>query len=161
MASWRGCLQRIFEFVQRLYRKVLDLLLNFPATAIPVVLGLTAMCWWLLKNIPEEFTPREDRGSFFVTATSPPGTTFANTMETLDVLNERLMYLVEETHEATRVNARAPRSFGAAADFNESIAVLTLSPFGTRRNGFDIMAEVRKKPPTCPRPKSPSSCARG
>jgi Cu/Ag efflux pump CusA len=63
-------LQRIFEFVQRLYRKVLDLLLNFPATAIPVVLGLTALCWWLLKNIPEEFTPREDRGSFFVTATT-------------------------------------------------------------------------------------------
>lgn len=146
-------LQRIFEFVQRLYRKVLDLLLNFPATAIPVVLGLTALCWWLLKNIPEEFTPREDRGSFFVTATSPPGTTFANTMETLDVLNERLMYLVEETHEATRVNARAPRSFGAAADFNESIAVLTLSPFGTRRNGFDIMAEVRKKTADLPTAK--------
>lgn len=138
-------LDAIFRFVQRGYRAMLDICLNFPATVIPVVAGLLAMCWWLLHHIPDEFTPREDRGSFFVTATSPPGTTYANTMQTLDQLTERLMYLVEETHEATRVNSRAPRNFGTAADFNESIAVLTLTPFGTRRNGFDIMAEIRAK----------------
>ena len=138
-------LDRIFQFVRRGYGAVLGLCLNFPATVIPVVAGLVALCWWLVHHIPDEFTPREDRGSFFVTATCPPGTTFANTMQVLDDMNERLMYLVEKTGEATRVNARAPRSFGAAADFNEAIAVLTLTPFGTRRNGFDIMAEIREK----------------
>jgi len=138
-------LKTVFEAVQRVYRWILGGLLKFPATAIPVVLGLTTLCWWLLKSIPDEFTPREDRGSFFVTATSPPGTTFASTLETLDLLNEKVMYLVEETNEATRVNARAPRSFGATADFNEGIAVVTLTPFGTRRNGFEIMDELRKK----------------
>lgn len=138
-------MHRIFAWIQAGYRRVLSSFLLFPATALPIVVAVTAMCWWLLKTMPEEFTPREDRGSFFVTATSPPGTTFANTSETLDKVNERLMYLVEKTHEATRVNARAPRTFGTAADFNESIAVLTLSPFGTRRSGFDIMAEVRQK----------------
>lgn len=138
-------LERLFNFVQRGYRASLDVCLRFPASVIPVVLGLVAMCAWLLKHIPDEFTPREDRGSFFVTATSPPGTTYGNTLQVLDEMNERLMYLVEETGEATRVNARAPRSFGSAADFNESIAVLTLTPFGTRRNGFDIMADVRAK----------------
>ncbi len=138
-------LKRIFDFIQRGYRRVLGLLLHFPATTIPVVLGLIALCLWLIKAIPEEFMPREDRGSFFVTATSPPGTTFANTMEVLEDLNERVMYLVEGTHEATRVNARAPRNFGATADFNESIAVITLEPFGKRRNGFEIMTEIRAK----------------
>jgi multidrug efflux pump len=138
-------LQKVFEWIQGAYRKVLGFALNFPATAFPVVVGITLMCWWLLKTMPDEFTPREDRGSFFVTATSPPGTTFASTQETLNVLNERVMYLVEDTKEATRVNARAPRNFGSTADFNESIAVITLTPFGTRRNGFDIMNEVRQK----------------
>jgi len=146
-------LQRIFDVIQRLYRQVLALALNFSATAIPVVLGLTAVCWWLLKHIPEEFTPREDRGSFFVTATSPPGTTFANTLETLDKVNERLMYLVEETKEATRVNARAPRNFGTTADFNESVSVLTLTPFGTRRDGFKIIEELREKTADIPEAK--------
>lgn len=138
-------MHRLFDVIQRWYRKVLAFSLHFPATSIPLVVGITVMCGWLLKTMPEEFTPREDRGSFFVTATSPPGTTFANTVETLDVVSERVMFLVEETGEATRVNARAPRTFGSAADFNESISVVTLSPFGTRRNGFAIMDEVRQK----------------
>lgn len=146
-------LKKVFDGVQKIYRWVLGGILQFPATAIPVVLGLTALCWWLLQSIPDEFTPREDRGSFFVTATSPPGTTFANTIQTMDEVNEKVMYLVEEKNEATRVSARAPRSFGSAADFNESICVVTLSPFGTRRNGFDIMNEVRQRTADVPAAK--------
>ena len=138
-------LDRLFGFVQRGYRRVLELALHFPASSFPIVAGLTALCGWLLVSIPDEFMPREDRGSFFVTATSPPGTTFANTLDTLDKLTENVMYLVEEKHEATRVNSRAPRNFGATADFNESIAVITLEPFGKRRDGFTIMDEVRKR----------------
>lgn len=147
-------LQKVFTFVQELYRKVLSFALQFPATAFPVVAGITLMCWWLLKTMPDEFTPREDRGSFFVTATSPPGTTFANSLGTMNTLNEKLMYLVEgEKQEATRINARAPRNFGSAADFNDSICVVTLTPFGTRRNGFDIMSEVRQKTADIPQGK--------
>lgn len=138
-------LKKVFEAVQKVYRWILGGMLNFPATVLPVVVALTALCGWLLKSIPDEFTPREDRGSFFVTATSPPGTTFANTIQTMDEMNEKVMYLVEDTKEATRVSARAPRSFGTAADFNESLCVVTLTPFGTRRNGFEIMNEVRQR----------------
>jgi multidrug efflux pump len=142
-----------FEKVQWLYRVTLVQCLKFPSSAVPVIAGLALLSWWLLKTLPDEFTPREDRGSFFVTATSPPGTTFASTLQTLDVLNERLMYLVDDTKEATRVNARAPRSFGSSADFNDSIAVITLAPFGQRRNGFEIMNEVRAKTADMPEGK--------
>ncbi|MBL9117755.1 MAG: efflux RND transporter permease subunit [Verrucomicrobiaceae bacterium] len=138
-------LDRLFQLVQTGYRKVLEFSLKVPAVVMPVTAGLIGLCWWYLNHIPEEFTPREDRGSFFVTATSPPGTTYGSSIETLDKLNEKVMYLVEETNEATRVNARAPRTFGSTADFNDSIAVITLTPFGTRRNGFDIMNEVRAR----------------
>ena len=146
-------LKKVFEAVQKVYRWVLGGMLNFPATVIPVVVALTALCWWLLQSIPDEFTPREDRGSFFVTATSPPGTTFAHTIQIMDEMNEKVMYLVEETKEATRISARAPRSFGTAADFNESLCVVTLTPFGTRRNGFDIMNEVRQRTSDIPAAK--------
>jgi multidrug efflux pump len=146
-------LKKVFEAVQKVYRWILGGMLNFPATVIPVVVALTALCGWLLKSIPDEFTPREDRGSFFVTATSPPGTTFANTIQTMDEMNEKVMYLVEDTKEATRISARAPRSFGTAADFNESLCVVTLTPFGTRRNGFEIMNEVRQRTSDIPAAK--------
>jgi multidrug efflux pump len=138
-------LDRLFGVVQRSYRWVLDKALHFPASAFPIVAGITALCVWLLMNIPDEFMPREDRGSFFVVATGPPGTTYGNAVQTLDALTERVMPLVEETKEATRVNSRAPRSFGSSADFNDSIAVITLTPFGTRRDGFTIMEDVRQR----------------
>ena len=138
-------LDRIFSRIQRGYRWLLNWALHFPASAFPIVGGLTALCVWQLGHIPDEFMPREDRGSFFVTATGQPGTTYARTYRTLDDLTDRLMYLVEDTKEATRVNSRAPRTFGSAADFNDSIAVVTLTPFGTRRDGFTIMEDVRKK----------------
>ena len=138
-------LEHVFGAVQRAYRHLLAWALHFPGSAFPLVAGLLALCGWLLMSIPNEFMPREDRGSFFVVASSPPGTTFGSSVQTLDALTERVMYLVEDTKEATRVNSRAPRTFGTTADFNDSIAVITLMPFGTRRDGFTIMDEVRKK----------------
>ena len=36
-------LHRVFDVVQRIYRRVLGVALQFPATAIPVVLGLTPL----------------------------------------------------------------------------------------------------------------------
>lgn len=138
-------LARFFEWLQAGYRKMLAVALPFSAVVIPVVIGLGLLCAFLLTNIPEEFTPREDRGSFFVTATGPPGSSFNYTVSALESLEDRLMYLLDDTHEATRVLVRAPRSFGGTNDFNEGIGVLTLAPFGERRNGFEIMDEVRGK----------------
>ncbi|MCB1224200.1 MAG: efflux RND transporter permease subunit, partial [Verrucomicrobiales bacterium] len=131
--------------LERLYRALLRPVLRFPAVVAPVLLGLIGLCWLLLRTIPEEFTPREDRGSFFIIATGPPGTSYSSTLESLKDLEERLMYLNEETHEADRVLVRAPRSFGTTEDFNESIGVLTLTDFDKRRNGFVLMDEVRQR----------------
>ncbi len=136
-------LERFFNAVQRGYRRVLTVALHFPATTIPVVLGLAGLCFFLMKTIPEEFTPREDRGSFFVTATGPPGSTYNYTVDMVGKLEDRMMYLIDETKEATRVLVRAPRSFGTPSDFNEGIGVVTMAPYGERRNGFEIMNEVR------------------
>lgn len=136
-------LARLLEWIQRGYRWTLGLALQVPSTTVPVVIGLAALCIYLMRHIPEEFTPREDRGSFFITATGPPGSTYNYTLGALDDLEDRLMYLVDDTHEATRVLVRAPRSFSSTADFNEGIGVVTLAPFDQRRNGFDVMNEVR------------------
>lgn len=131
--------------LQRGYRRALEVALRFPATTIPVMLGLLGLCWLLIKTIPEEFTPREDRASFFIIATGPPGSTYSYMLDALDDLEDNLMYLNEEKGEADRVLVRAPRSFGATADFNEAIGIVTLGPYGERRNAFEMMDEVRKR----------------
>ena len=138
-------LERGMHGLQRAYRGTLEVALRFPATTIPVMLGLLGLCWLLIKTIPEEFTPREDRASFFIIATGPPGSTYSYMLDVLDELEDTLMYLNEETKEADRVLVRAPRSFGTTADFNEAIGIVTLGPYGERRSAFEMMDEVRKR----------------
>ena len=138
-------LERGMHGLQRTYRGTLEVALRFPATTIPVMLGLLGLCWLLIKTIPEEFTPREDRASFFIIATGPPGSTYSYMLDVLDELEDTLMYLNEETKEADRVLVRAPRSFGTTADFNEAIGIVTLGPYGERRSAFEMMDEVRKR----------------
>ena len=138
-------LERGMHGLQRTYRGTLEVALRFPATTIPVMLGLLGLCWLLIKTIPEEFTPREDRASFFIIATGPPGSTYSYMLDVLDELEDTLMYLNEETKEADRVLVRAPRSFGTTADFNEAIGIVTLGPYGERRSAFEMMDEVRNR----------------
>ena len=138
-------LERGMHGLQRAYRGTLEVALRFPATTIPVMLGLLGLCWLLIKTIPEEFTPREDRASFFIIATGPPGSTYSYMLDVLDELEDTLMYLNEETKEADRVLVRAPRSFGTTADFNEAIGIVTLGPYGERRSAFEMMDEVRNR----------------
>jgi len=138
-------LERGFDAIRTGYRAILGFAVKLPWIALPLALGLTACCGWLLTSIPTEFTPREDRGSFFVTATGPPGSTFNYTMDALDQMEDRLMYLNETTKEATRVLIRAPRSFSGGDVYNEGIGVVTLADFGHRRNGFVILDEVRAR----------------
>ena len=138
-------LERGMHGLQRAYRGTLEVALRFPATTIPLMLGLLGLCWLLIKTIPEEFTPREDRASFFIIATGPPGSTYSYMLDVLDELEDTLMYLNEETKEADRVLVRAPRSFGTTADFNEAIGIVTLGPYGERRSAFEMMDEVRKR----------------
>ncbi len=138
-------LEKGMHGLQRAYRGALKVALRFPATTIPIMLGLLGLCWLLIKTIPEEFTPREDRASFFIIATGPPGSTYSYMLDVLDELEDTLMYLNEETKEADRVLVRAPRSFGTTADFNEAIGIVTLGPYGERRSAFEMMDEVRKR----------------
>ena len=136
-------LERGFNAIRSSYRTVLGWGLRAPWLGLPLALALAAWCGWLLTAIPTEFTPREDRGSFFVTATGPPGSTFNYTMDALAQVEDRIMYLNEGTGEATRVLIRAPRSFSGGDVYNEGIGVVTLGDFDKRRNGFVILDEVR------------------
>jgi multidrug efflux pump len=94
--------------------------------------------------LPSEFTPKEDRGSFFIVSSAPQGASYGYSLELFDEVEKRLMYLLE-TGDATRVLVRVPRAFGANSDFNEVIAIVNLNDFGKRRDAWAIMDEVRGK----------------
>ena len=137
-------LDTVFRVLQKGYRRLLTATIAYTVPAFLAVIGSAALSYWLLVAVPSEFTPREDRGSFYVLTSAPEGASYGYSMEIFAELEKRLMYLVE-SGEAQRVLVRAPRTFNRNADFNEIITTVNLSPHGTRRSAWEIMDEVRAK----------------
>ena len=134
----------VFRFLQRRYESVLRGVLGYPAAVFAFLIACMAVTWWLQKSLPSEFTPKEDRGSFFVVSSAPQGASYGYSLEVFEEIEKRLMYLVD-SGEVTRLLVRIPRAFGANSDFNEVITIVNLNDFGKRRDAWTIMEEVRGK----------------
>ncbi len=133
----------VFRRFEAVYRAVLGVLLRAPALVILIVGGFCFASYHLYLALPREFTPKEDRGVFFVVTSAPEGTTYGSVSETMDKVEERLMYL-HDNGEAAWVLVRAPRALGdITSDFNEGITIVVLSDWSVRRSGWEIMDEVR------------------
>jgi multidrug efflux pump len=134
----------VFRWLQSLYGKLLRRFLGYPLGAFLIVGSLAVLTVWLQRTIPSEFTPMEDRGSFFVIASAPEGASHGYSLEIFDEIEARLLYLVE-AGDVTRVLVRTPRAMGAVSDYNEVIVIINLADWGGRRPALEIMDEVRAK----------------
>ncbi len=133
-----------FGYVRRGYMTLLGFVLRHRWILIAVLLGTLGAAVWLFREIPQEYTPKEDRGAFFVLVDGPEGASYAYMKEYLDEIERRLMPYTE-SGEAIRLLVRAPRIFGSAQIFNSGMAVLVLNDFDKRRSAFVIMEEIKKK----------------
>jgi len=135
----------IFRRFEAGFRRVLGAMLKVPVIIILIVGGFLGGSYYLYKTLPSEFTPREDRGAFFIITTAPEGTSYGSISDTMDEVEERLMYL-NESGEVGTLLIRAPRGFGGnIADFNEGLSIVVLADWGERRISWEIMDEVRSK----------------
>jgi multidrug efflux pump len=133
-----------FQRVQRGYHTVLAGALKRKWITLIVFIAVGASSSWLLTNIPDEYTPKEDRGAFFVLVNGPEGASYEYMKKYMDEAEDRLMPLVE-SGEVTRLLVRAPRSFGNVAIFNSGIIIIGLDDWGARRSAWEIMDDVRAR----------------
>jgi len=105
-----------------------------------LVLGMA----WMFKSLPQEYAPKEDRGAFFILVNGPEGATYSYMKEYMDDIESRLMPYVD-SGEVTRLLVRAPRAFGRTESYNTGIIIILLNDWSVRRNGIEIMNEVRQK----------------
>ena len=133
-----------FRRLQRGYHTVLAGALRRKWITLLVFIAVGAASSWLLTHIPDEYTPKEDRGAFFVLVNGPEGASYEYMKKYMDEAEDRLMPLVE-SGEVTRLLVRAPRSFGNVAIFNSGIIIVGLDDWGTRRSAWEIMDDVRAR----------------
>jgi multidrug efflux pump len=140
-AGFYGWLERGFDRLTAVYRRSLEAVLRRPWWSGLVLLAVLGVVVVLLRVVPSEFTPREDRGAFFVIVTAPEGTSYDRTVNYMREIEARMMPMIE-SGEATRVLARVPGSFGSTEVVNTARGIVVLAPFGERRSGFEIMNEL-------------------
>ena len=133
---------RHFENIQVVYHRWLQHALERKKFVIIVFSIVACMAIVFIKIIPDEYTPKEDRGAFFVLVNGPEGASYEYIKSYMDEVERRLMPLVD-SGEATRLLVRAPRGFGNVATYNTGIAILVLNDWGERRPAKAIMNEVR------------------
>lgn len=134
----------LFRRVESLYGAILGFLQKIPIVAVVLIAAVIALSAWLYKTLPSEFTPKEDRGAFFVLTNAPEGTSYGAIVKTMGEVEDRLMYLVE-TGEANRLLVRAPRGFGNIASFNQGLSIVVLNDWENRRSAWELMPEVTAK----------------
>jgi len=133
-----------FGRVRRGYRRGLDWSLGHAWAVGAIFVLILAGSAWLLREIPDEYTPKEDRGAFFVLVNAPEGASYQYISTYMTEVERRLMPLVD-SGEVTRLLVRAPRAFGNYEIFNTGIAILVLEQWGERRSAWAIMDDVRAR----------------
>ena len=117
--------ERIFAAAQAAYARSLAVVLRRPITIVVAFLAILGGAVWMLRALPSEYAPKEDRGAFYILVNGPEGASFEYMTEYMDEIERRLMPLVENG-EVIRLLIRAPRGFGNIENFNSGIGIILL-----------------------------------
>lgn len=132
-----------FNKIRTGYTGLLSKLIKKPASVFVVFMVLLGGSYGLLQQIPSEYTPKEDRGAFFVIVNGPEGASYDYITDYMNEIERRMMKYLNNG-EMTRLLVRAPRAFGNIATFNSGIVISVLDDWGDRRSAWTIMDEIRK-----------------
>lgn len=136
--------ERLFDRLRQQYMYWLEKVMQSPKKIMLLFGALLCGTALLATNVTQEFTPKEDRGAFFVLVNAPEGSSFDYIETYMDLIEERLMPYTE-TGEFKRLLVRAPRGFGSIENFNSGIIIVILDDWANRRSAFTLMNEVRQK----------------
>jgi multidrug efflux pump len=123
--------ERMFEKMQRAYRRWLERALDWSWAAVVAVAVLTALATWMLQSLPAEYAPAEDRGAFFILLRAPEGASleymdrYAREMEAI------LADEIGSSKSVRRFLTRLPGTWGGA-EVNSARAIVLLENWDQR-----------------------------
>jgi multidrug efflux pump len=135
---------QLVDALKHAYLSVLVKCIRYPIIVIASFAVLVGGVVWLYPQVTQEFTPKEDRGAFFLVVNGPEGASFSYIEEYMTEIEARLTPYVD-SGEFKRLLIRAPRGFGNIESFNTGFAIVLLDDWAKRRSAFEIMNEVRGK----------------
>lgn len=132
-----------FDALRNRYLSLLQRVLEHPRYALLLLAVMLGGAILLMKAIPQEYSPTEDRGVFYIMIKGPQGVSYDYVREHMDEVERRLMPFVE-SGEIQRLLMRAPGSFGSSADFSDARGIVVLSDWSRRKPIGFYIDQVRK-----------------
>jgi multidrug efflux pump len=120
---------RVFGRLTDAYTATLRSTLRVPLVAVLVAAGVAAGTWFLLEEVPKEYAPTEDQGSFFASIRAPEGTSLARMEKLLEQVEAPMLTLVDEG-VVRRALVRAP-GWGSSAP-SSAIGLVSMAPWEER-----------------------------
>lgn len=137
-------IDRGFKRLRRRYVRALGAALRRPVIVLGGLAALLAGTWIVYSQLPNEYTPKEDRGAFYIMVNGPEGASFDYIKAYMDEIERRLMSYTQSGEIQTML-IRAPRGFGNVASFNTGMGIIVLDEWSKRRDAQTIMNEIRGK----------------
>ncbi|MDO6679927.1 efflux RND transporter permease subunit [Shewanella sp. 4_MG-2023] len=134
----------VMDKLSAIYQSHLVSAIKKPYLIGVIVVVAFALSGYLLKQVPQEFAPSEDRGSMFLVVNGPEGASFEYIEKYMDEIEGRLMPLVE-SGDVKRLLIRAPRGFGRSANFSNGMAIIVLEDWAERRPASEIITDIRAR----------------
>ena len=129
---------------RQLYVAAVEKTIGHPFIVMIIFAVMVAATAFVYQQVPQEFTPEEDRGAFYVFVNGPEGATYEYIEEYMTAIEADLMHYVNNG-EINRLLVRAPRGFGNIENFNGGMVIAILNEWDKRRPASDIMNEIRGK----------------
>ena len=137
-------MDRGFTTLRATYLIHLQNMLEKPWRGVVVIAMMLVAAMLLMREIPQEYSPKEDRGVFYIMIKGPEGASYQYLREHMDEVERRLMPFTE-TGEFKRLLMRAPGSFGSSSNFSDARGIIVLSHWNSGRKPIWYYLDQVKK----------------
>ncbi|MFP7722235.1 efflux RND transporter permease subunit [Lysobacter sp. A3-1-A15] len=118
--------------VTRRYRALLDRNVERHWLFAALMLGALLATWGLIKLVPSELAPAEDRGAFFISILGPEGAGFDYTVEQVQQVEQVMATHAGDGRAIRRYNTRAPGGWGASEEMHTGNVIVFLQDWTDR-----------------------------
>ncbi|MBV1910673.1 MAG: efflux RND transporter permease subunit [Kangiellaceae bacterium] len=135
-SSFGQLLDRNFSRLENTYGRLLSNSIHQPIMIIFIIALSMISVYLLIAQLPNEYTPKEDRGNLFIIMQGAEGSSYKNNEKNI-IKIENILLAYQNRGELDRVIVRVP-GFGGSG----GIAVVGMPPWGERK--FDTFEFINK-----------------
>jgi multidrug efflux pump len=130
-----------FHRLSATYETLLRRLMRRPWLVIGSTLAAMLVAALLVRALPSELAPAEDRGMLFLGLTGPEGASLEY-MDRHGRMAEDIVLQEVASGEIVRGNLRIPGGFGGASDMNQARGFMVLAPWSERERSAEQIAQA-------------------